>query len=266
MLELYHHNISVCAQKIRLSLAEKNLPWEGRHINLMTAEQVSPDYLALNPKGVVPTLVHDGAPVIESTIILEYLEDAFPDIPLRPAAPLDRAAMRVWTKTPDDGLHMSCGTVSYAAVFAKQVLAYHGRAALNERLAKLPDRARAARQSELFDKGLGAAFVPDHVRLQDKILGEMETALSRQPWLGGETYTIAECAMLPYLWRLERLNLAGMWADRPHVTDWFARAKARPSWDAAMEAFPSLGADDYDDDLVSAGENPWPQVKAMLSR
>ena len=81
MLELYHHNISVCAQKVRLSFYEKGLRWEGRHVDLMTAEQVSPAYLALNPKGVVPTIVHDGNPVIESTIILEYLENAFPETP-----------------------------------------------------------------------------------------------------------------------------------------------------------------------------------------
>lgn len=265
MLELYHHNISVCAQKVRLALVEKDLAWESRHLNLMTAEQVSPAYLALNPKGVVPTLVHDGAPVIESTIILEYLEDAFPDTPLRPDDPLARAAMRVWTKTPDDGLHAACGTVSFAAAFAKQVLAFHGREALDERLAKLPDRARAARQTALFDQGLKAPFVADHARLQNKILGDMETALADRPWLAGDDYSIAECAMLPYLWRLERLNLAGMWADRPNLADWFARAKARPSWDTAMEAFPSLGDNDYDDDLASKGVKPWPEIKAMLA-
>jgi len=230
----------------------------------MTAEQVSPAYLALNPKGVVPTIVHDGNPVIESTIILEYLEDALPETPLRPDAPLDRAAMRIWTKMPDDGLHAACGTVSFAAAFAGQVLAFHGRAALDDRLAKLPDRARAARQTELFDKGLEASFVPEHVRLQDKILAEMEQTLFGRPWLAGEAFSIAECAMLPYLWRLERLNLAQMWADRPKIADWFARSKARPSWDKAMEAFPSRGANDYDDDLVSKGEDPWPRVKAML--
>ena len=265
MLELYHHNISVCAQKVRLSLLEKGLAWESRHVDLMASEQVSPAYLALNPKGVVPTVVHDGQPVIESTVILEYLEDAFPETPLRPTAPLDRARMRVWTKTPDDGLHAACGTLSYAAIFSSQVLAYHGREALDARLAKLPDRARAARQAELFDKGLAASFVAQHARFHDKVLGEMEATLSDRTWLAGETFSIAECAMLPYVRRLERLNLAAMWADRPRVADWFARAKARPSWDAAIEAYPSRGEDDYDDDLKSKGVETWPQIEAMLS-
>lgn len=265
MLELYHHNISVCAQKVRLSLFEKGLAWKEHHIDLMKAEQVSPEYLAINPKGVVPTIVHDGHPVIESTVILEYLEEVFPEKPLRPADPLARAHMRVWAKIPDDGLHMACGTLSYAATFADQVQAFHGRATLVERLAKLPDPARAARQSELFEKRLDASFLPEHVKLYDKVLREMEAALSSRTWLAGEAFSLAECALLPYVWRLERLNLDAMWADKPNLADWFARAKARPSWQRAMEAYPSVGAHDYDDDLRSKGVSPWPAIKAILA-
>lgn len=265
MLTLYSHNLSVCVQKVRLALCEKGLEWEKRDIDLMRSEQVSPDYLALNPKGVVPTLVHDGQPVIESTIILEYLEDAFPEHPLRPEKPIDRARMRVWTKTPDDGLHAACGTVSYAAIFRDQVLAFHGREALNDRLARLPDRARAARQTELLDKGIEASFVPGHFQLYDKVLGEMEKALADAPWLAGESFSLAECALLPYVWRLERLGLSAMWASRPNLTDWLARCKARPSWDQAMEAYQALGDDDYDDDLRNRGVDIWPSVEKMLA-
>lgn len=265
MLILYNHNLSVCVQKVRLAMSEKGLDWEDRNVDLMRSEQVSPDYLKINPKGVVPALVHDGQPVIESTIILEYLDDAFVEHPLRPEAPIERARMRVWTKTPDDGLHAACGTVSYAAAFGAQVAAFHGKEALEARLAKLPDRARAARQRELYEKGMDASFLPDHVKLHDKVLGEMEARLTDHDWLAGPDYSLAECALLPYVWRLERLNLAGMWADRPALTDWFARCKARPSWDRAMEAYPALGGGDYNDDLKSQGIDLWPKVKAMLA-
>lgn len=264
MLILYNHNLSVCVQKVRLAMAEKRLEWEDRYVDLMKGEQLSPEYLELNPKGVVPTLVHDGQPVIESTIILEYLDDAFPEHPLRPESPADRARMRIWTKTPDDGLHAACGTLSYAAAFRQQVVAFHGAKAVKERIAKLPDRARAARQKELYEKGMNASFVPDHVKLHDKVLGEMEAWLADREWLAGDSYSIAECALLPYVWRLERLGLEGFWADRSNVADWFARCKARPSWDRAMESYPALGGDDYDDDLKSRGVDLWPKVKAML--
>ncbi len=69
MLELYHNHISVCAQKVRLVLAEKGLSWKGHHFDLRRGEHLNPDYLKLNPKGVVPTLIHDGTVLVESMAI-----------------------------------------------------------------------------------------------------------------------------------------------------------------------------------------------------
>lgn len=94
MLELYHHSISVCAQKVRVVLAEKELEWVGHHIDLMAGEQAKPAYLAINPKGVVPTLVDDGRIVPESTVICEYLDDGYPSLPLRPSDAYSRSLMR----------------------------------------------------------------------------------------------------------------------------------------------------------------------------
>ena len=265
MLVLYHHNISVCAQKVRIALAEKKLAHERRHVNLMKAEQVTPEFLKINPKGVVPALVHDGQPVIESTVIMEYLDDAFPERPLRPAAPLARAKMRVWAQIPDAALHAACGTVSYAAAFGDQIKAANDPATLKERLAKLPDRARAWRQQQLLERGLDAPFVADAVKLHDKVLGDMEKALAGAPWLAGSDFSLAECAIVPYLLRLDRLGLARMWDQRPRVADWYARMQARPSWAEAIAPFPSTGAGDYDDDLKTKGVDVWPKVKALLA-
>ena len=103
MLYLYHHNSSVCAAKIRIAFAEKALTWEGEMIDLNAGDQFKPDYVKLNPKSVVPTLIHDGHVVIESNIILEYLEDAFPNPSLRPSAATDRAQMRLWLQRLDNG-------------------------------------------------------------------------------------------------------------------------------------------------------------------
>lgn len=268
MLTLYHHNLSVCAQKVRIAMVEKRLDCEERHINLMRSEHLMPEYRAINPKAVVPTLVHDGQSIIESTIILEYLDDAFPDAAsLRPVDALGRARMRQWTKIPDDGLHAACGTVSYGAIFGQQVLKFHGAEAFHKRIATLPDRARAARQTEMIDKGIDASFMPDHVRLYAKTLKDMNSALAEHPCLAGDDFSLADIAILPYVWRLERLGLSRMWAGLPCVADWFARSKARPSWDIAMEAYPSLvhfDEDDYNDDLVSLGIDIWPNIEKML--
>ena len=85
MLELYHGTTSVCAQKVRLTLAEKGLEWQS-HLLELNGDHLTPEYLKINPNGVVPTLVHDGTIIVESTVIIHYLDDLFPDPPLMPRA------------------------------------------------------------------------------------------------------------------------------------------------------------------------------------
>src|SRR5207244_2069156 len=74
-LELYHHGSLVCAAKVRFTLMEKGLEWKGHYLDLLKGEHFNPQYLKLNPKAVVPTLVHDGQVLVESTVICEYLDD-----------------------------------------------------------------------------------------------------------------------------------------------------------------------------------------------
>ena len=88
MLTLYDFGNSVCCQKVRITMRAKGLNWEPIKVDLFKTEQYDPKYLKLNPKGVVPTLVHDGKPVIESTLICEYIDQTFPQTPqLIPADP-----------------------------------------------------------------------------------------------------------------------------------------------------------------------------------
>ena len=87
MIELYHNNLSVCAQKVRIVLAEKSLPWLSRHVSLVKGEQLTAEFEQMNPRGLVPVLVHDGNTIIESSVICSYLDDAFPSPPLSPSNP-----------------------------------------------------------------------------------------------------------------------------------------------------------------------------------
>ena len=111
MLELYHHGSSVCAAKVRLVLYEKGLEWKGHYLDILKGDQFDPEYVKLNPKAVVPTLVHDGKVITESTLICEYLDEVFPDPPLKPADPYARWQMRLWTKAVDDQVHPACARV-----------------------------------------------------------------------------------------------------------------------------------------------------------
>jgi glutathione S-transferase len=91
MLTLYDFGNSVCCQKVRITLREKGQEWEAIRVDLFKAEQYDPKYLKLNPKGLVPTFVHNGTPIAESTLICEYIDEAFPDPPLKPNDPAARA-------------------------------------------------------------------------------------------------------------------------------------------------------------------------------
>ena len=97
-LELYNFPASTCSLKVRICLAEKDLEWLDHSFKPSENEHLTPDYLKINPNGVVPTLVHDGVPIIDSSVILEYLDEVFPSPSFTPNNPLDRAKMRSWLR------------------------------------------------------------------------------------------------------------------------------------------------------------------------
>jgi hypothetical protein len=99
-LNLYHHGSSVCAAKVRFALGEKNLAWQGHYLDILKGDQFAPEYQKLNPKAVVPTLDHDDNVIVESTVINEYLDEAFPDVPLKPKSPVERALSAPWPAVP----------------------------------------------------------------------------------------------------------------------------------------------------------------------
>ena len=123
MLQLYTARNSICTQKVFITLHEKGLAWEQKIIDLFNNEQYRPEYLKINPKGVVPSLVHDGSPVIESTLICESLDEVFPEPALRPADALGRARMRLWSKAIDEGIFEATREISFSAMFREKMKA-----------------------------------------------------------------------------------------------------------------------------------------------
>ena len=97
-MRLYHNPISTCSQKVRMVLHEKGLAFEDTVLDLQQGEQFEPGYQALNPNAVVPTLEDQGSVMIESTLINEYLDDAYPTKPLKPVSAVERHQMRLFCK------------------------------------------------------------------------------------------------------------------------------------------------------------------------
>src|SRR5579875_1759919 len=240
MLELYHHGNSVCAQRVRLVLEEKGLAWRERFVDIFAGQQHQPDYLKLNPRGVVPTLVHDGRAIRESTVICEYLEEAFPQRPLRPAEPYARAQMRLWTKLPDESIHAACAAVTFSTYFRYAVIK------------RTPAEVAAM-----------APEVTGLLRSYDKMLADMEGVLTRCRWLLGEDYSLADIAMIPYVDRLARLGLEGLWRPaRPHLTRWYEAVRERPNYAAAIGRWLT---EDEAAAMASVGRQSWPEVQRLLA-
>jgi glutathione S-transferase len=231
-MDLYHNNMSVCSQKVRLVIHEKNPKPVEHHLNLRAGDQSSPEYLKLNPNGVVPTIVESGQPIIESTVICEYLEEAYPNSPLRPKSPIERAMTRASTLLPDAGLHVACGATSFSIAFRHQYLALP-RDQLERQLAEKPDAVARERQRQMIERGLEAPSFAPAIRMYDKILTRMSRQLDTTPWLAGNEYGLADVGIIPYVLRLEHLQLAWMWERaRPAIGRWLERCKKRSNYSA----------------------------------
>ena len=260
LLELYHNAISACSQKVRFCLEEKGLEWTDHHMNLRAGDQQTPAYLALNPLGVVPTLVHDGAVIPESTVINEYLDDIAPAPPLRPAAPATAARMRLWTKLLDEWIDADTDVISNALAFRHQKLAL-GPDKLRELIAKMPDPAKRARYQSVVYEGTASPLFIDAIKRFARLIGALDDALEAGPWLAGREISLADLGYAPYLTRLEHLRLHRVRDDKPRVADWYERIKERPAYgrshrDWFDEKYLTL--------MAEKGDEAWPGVAAAL--
>ena len=262
MLTLYDGTTSVCAIKVRLTLAEKGLDWKSRSLDLRRGDQFDPDYLKLNPGAVVPTLVNGADVIVESSVIMQYLEDLAPAPTLLPATPAERARMRLWLKRIHDPVHPACGVLTHATAFRKSFLA-KSSAEQEAHLQKIPDLGRRARQRSVYRDGLDAAIVVDAVHTHDRLLSDMEAALANAPFIAAAAYSLADAAATPYVSRLKNLGLLGVWSDRlPRVMDWYARMQQRPSFKRAISDYFT----DADAAHLAGIERDAPdKIKAMLA-
>jgi glutathione S-transferase len=267
MIDLYHHGMSVCAAKVRFALGEKKIAWESRYVDLHKGDQFAPDYVKLNPKAVVPTLLHDGHVVVESTVINEYIDEVFPDVPLKPSDPSARAAMRVWTKAIDEDLHPACAEVTFSSCL-RHVIKRLPPKQYEEYLASTPLQSVTPhwheRKKQLITMGFNTPGLGEKYRLYDSYLDKMEKALAQRAWLAADTFSLADIAMTPYVNRLDMLGMSKMWEkSRPRVTEWFERVKARPAFKPALLDWcpPHLTAD-----MSTYGPESWPNVERFLAQ
>ena len=263
MLRLYDHVESVCCQKVRPALFEKGVDYEKRHVALESGESQSAAFLAVNPKGMVPVVEHDGRIVTESSIILEYIDEAFEGPALMPADPYWRARRRAWARRIDDSMHTHVATISFIIAFVR---AFRSTFDTPEKLAAylngVPDPKYRDNIRANFEAEVDSERMRDAVLAYDSFIADMETALGDSPWLAGDTFSLADLDVIPYIVRLRNLQLDCLWSGRTRVADWLERVTSRESWRKTVS---ELQSPDWLGLMKASGDTARPIVERMLA-
>lgn len=233
MLKLYHAHHSTCSQKVRIALAEKGVPFESELMDLANNEHLEPEYLKLNPNGVVPTLVHDDAPITDSSVIVEYIDEVFPDHELLPDDPVARARVRAWMRFLDEVPTYAVRIPSFNKAFLPR---YEGLT--HEQFVENEAGSRPLRKHfylKMSENGFGADAVQESIDQLTLTCSRIQKAIEKGPWLAGEMYTLADVVAAPLIDRVADLGMSDLWVDEfPLVEDWLQRIKARPAYSKAM--------------------------------
>jgi glutathione S-transferase len=235
MLKLYDFPISMCAQKVRLVLAEKSLAYETRIVDLspQKIEQLGDEYLKINQNGVVPSLEHDGDILNDSSAIAEYLDDAFPEPSLVPSSVVARARMRTWMRFFEEVTTPAARWPSWHYAFIPMLKMMGSMDMVGKLAAKQPHHGSFYMQ--MSEDGLPIMRVTEAENALRRTFLRMDKHLA-----GGSSYlvdsnpTLADFIVLPLLVRTEDVGLQRLWADLPTVTAWYDRMEERPSFNAVF--------------------------------
>lgn len=246
MLTLYNAAHSTCSQKVRICLAEKRLPFEDIRLDLGKAKQhLKPDYLKLNPNGVVPTLVDDGRVVIDSSVICEYLEEKYPEVRLSPDDLVERARMRAWMRFLEEVPTAAVRVPSFNMGFLPRYEGMDRKTFEGVESDVRPIRKQFYRR--MGPNGFKKEDVQASLEQMGNTCARMNAALENGPWLLGEQFTLADIIVAPLIDRIADLGMDDIWAEKyPRVTDWYQRIQTRPAFQetfypgARMSEFLSL--------------------------
>lgn len=236
-MKLFHAWLSSASRRVRLCLAEKNMAWDGIAVDLSKQEQHSPEFLAMNPNGVVPALeLAPGKFLHESATICEYLDDVQPQPPLRPADPYVLAQMRNFVRWTDDKVLPNLLILNWSLMLQPSAQQWSD-AQLQDKLARIPTPERREAWTRIARKPYTEEEKAEALRKLLLIVERMEAMLGAPaggPWLMGDRYTIADIASVPFIARIAEIAPHALDAGtHPRVAAWWAAVRARPAFAAA---------------------------------
>jgi glutathione S-transferase/GST-like protein len=228
-ITLYHWEPNANSGKPMLALMEKGVPFASHYLDLLAFDQHKPDYLAINPMGTIPAMVHDGRLLNESTAIMEYVDEAFEGPALMPADAVDKWRVRWWMKFLDQWLGPSFSMIGWSVFVGPQVRQRDPeelKAAIDR--IPLPERRTAWRKAiyGLF----GEAEMAESRRRVNKGVELLEEALGKREWLGSDVYSLADINAFNSAY-----GLPGMMPEAvndamtPNVMRWLRAIAQRPA-------------------------------------
>ena len=243
---------SAASQKVRLVLHEKQLDFVVVEVDLLGGEQFSTDYLQLNPAAVVPTLVEDsrdnsGTPIdqadesilIESTLIAEYLDEAYDIRSLSPDSAYSRHQMRLICRQLDE-LHQACGDMTYATL-ASLIRQLVPQAKLDAQIERMPNALNRQHRRDVIENGRHSRFFIEGLAQHQQLFDKFNLLCGKTKWLAGDTFSLADCALVPYVQRIIHIGFGVEIELRHHLARWFDDVQQRPAfartYDASTQAF-----------------------------
>ncbi len=237
--ELYYFHDATCGIKVRLALFEKGVGFKPCIVDRYQLSAAS--YRALNPQAVVPTLVHAGAVLTESTVICLYVDDAFSGPALKPDRALYRAQMHAWLKAIDETYFFALSSLTFALAVCPDVLErYPEPQQQTEYLESILVTEKRRLRRSILAHGLDAPEVAKGVETMRQLLAHLDAALTVGPFVAGPTYSLADACLTPFILRLDALGLAPLWADRSRISRWWTEMRSRSSFQRLLdESFPA---------------------------
>lgn len=229
-ITLYNAPQSTCSQRVRFVLNAKKIPFNEVKLDLLAGDQLKPDYLKLNPNGVVPTLDHDGAVVVDSSVIIEYLDEVVPEpetfTPRNPAKRAEmRSLMRFIDEMPAGAVRVPTFNLAFLPKF-QAMSAEEFRAFAESKPLRKEFMLRMG-QTGFPQKDMDEAL--DRMRRTYERMDDVITT-SGGPWLLGKSITLADISLMPALVRMDDLGLGDMWMDKPTVARWYEAIRAHPAF------------------------------------
>jgi len=226
---LYHWEPNANSGKPMLALMEKGVAFKSHYLDLLKFDQHQPEYLAINPQGTIPAMVHGERVLTESTAIMEYVDEAFPGPKLMPDDPRDRWRIRWWMKLMDQWLGPSFSMIGWS-VFVGPAVRSRDQAELKAAVERIPLPERRVAWTKAISGNFSAEEMAESRRRVALGIRMLEEALGKRPWLASNQFSLADINgfNLAYALPLAQPTLSNDDLT-PNILRWLRTIYARPA-------------------------------------